>query len=79
MFDLSNAFRRAKALAGRFLRSLAGKRPSMVARMTASASDVAASNCFQKVDLGRVPAGDCLEFFAPDGRLIWEPRADDDA
>jgi hypothetical protein len=79
MFDLSDAFRRVVALAGRLVPSLAWKRPSMVARMGASASDVAPIDCFHKVDLGRLPARECLEFFAPDGRLIWEPPADDDA
>jgi hypothetical protein len=41
--------------------------------------DLSAIRCLRETYLGRLANCDCAEFYAPDGRLIWEQRADADA
>jgi len=78
MFDLTAAFNRAKSIARHLLGSRARGRSFAAARMNADGSDIASINCFREANLGRAPAADCLEFLAPNGKLIWEQQADAD-
>ena len=43
------------------------------------AYDLSAIRCFREAYIERLTDRDCAEFYAPDGRLIWESRANEDA
>jgi hypothetical protein len=69
--------RRLRAVA-RYLRKLVGPRRNATSFEPPGLDDVAPVRCFREAKLGRPPAGDCLEFFAPEGTLIWEQRPNAD-
>jgi hypothetical protein len=41
--------------------------------------DLSAIRCLRETYRGRLSECDCAEFYAPDGRLIWEQRSGGDA
>jgi hypothetical protein len=79
MVDLFNVPRGASDLAKRLAGWFARRRLSPASRTETRASDIAVAPCFREENLRVPPADDCLEFFAPDGTLIWEQRANIDS